>query len=108
MISIPGYKINKTIGRGGMATVYQATQESIGREVAIKVMSPALAADPSFSDRFVKEARMANLSHPHIVTVYDAGEIDGTNYIVMEYASGGNLDSLIKNGISVHLSLIHI
>lgn len=101
MISIPGYKITKTIGRGGMATVYLATQESIGRKVAIKIMSPALAADPSFSDRFVKEARMANLSHPNIVTVYDAGEIDGTNYIVMEYASGGNLDTLIKQGISV-------
>ena len=105
MISIPGYKITKTIGRGGMATVYLATQESIGREVAIKVMSPALAADPSFSDRFVKEARMANLSHPNIVTVYDAGEVDGTNFIVMEYASGGNLDSLIRQGISISRSL---
>jgi len=105
MISIPGYKITKTIGRGGMATVYQATQESIGRLVAIKVMSPALAADPSFSDRFVKEARMANLAHPNIVTVYDAGVVDDTNYIVMEYASGGNLDTLIKEGISISRSL---
>jgi len=101
MIEIPGYKITKTIGHGGMATVYLAIQESIGRKVAIKVMSPSLAADPSFSDRFVKEARMANLIHPHIVTVYDAGAVDGTNYIIMEYAGGGNLDTLIKQGISV-------
>ena len=105
MITIPGYKITKTIGRGGMATVYQATQESVGRLVAIKVMSPALAADPSFSDRFVKEARMANLAHPNIVTVYDAGAIDDVNYIVMEYASGGNLDTAIKQGISIYRTL---
>ena len=105
MIKIPGYKITKTIGRGGMATVYLATQESIGREVAIKIMSPALASDPSFSDRFVKEARMANLSHPNIVTVYDAGAVDGVNYIIMEYANGGNLDTAIKQGISIYRTL---
>ena len=99
-IQIPGYKIIKPLGYGGMATVYLAIQESIGREVAIKVMSPALASDPSFSERFVKEARMANLSHPHIITVYDAGVSSGQNYIVMELAAGGNLDTAIQHGLS--------
>ena len=99
-IEIPGYKIIKPIGSGGMATVYLALQESIDREVAIKAMSPALASDPSFSERFVKEARMATLSHPNIITVYDAGVSNGQNYIVMELATGGNLDTAIQNGLS--------
>ena len=99
-IQIPGYKIIKPLGYGGMATVYLAIQESVGREVAIKVMSPALASDPTFSERFVKEARMANLSHPNIITVYDAGVTNGQNYIVMELASGGNLDAAIDQGMS--------
>jgi len=101
MISIPGYKIIKAIGQGGMATVYLALQESVGRNVAIKVMSPSLSSDPSFSERFIKEARMASLIHPHIITVFDAGESDGQNYIVMEYADGGNLDTLIRQGITL-------
>ena len=99
-IHIPGYDIIRPIGHGGMATVYLANQQSIDRHVAIKVMSPALASDPSFSERFVKEARMANLSHPHIITVYDAGVADGQNYIIMELASGGNLDSAIHEGLT--------
>jgi len=101
MIKIPGYKTIKLIGQGGMASVYLAIQESVGRNVAIKVMSPALSSDPTFSERFVKEARMASLIHPHIVSVFDAGEIDGQNYIIMEYANGGNLDTAIKTGLSL-------
>ena len=101
MIEIPGYKTIKLIGQGGMASVYLAIQESVGRKVAIKVMSPALSSDPTFSERFVKEARMASLIHPHIVSVFDAGEIGGQNYIIMEYANGGNLDTAIKTGLDL-------
>jgi len=101
MISIPGYEILNVVGQGGMATVYQAIQKSTQRNVAIKVMSNHLAADPSFSERFLTEARMANLTHPHIVTVYDAGEADGQNYIVMQYAGNGNFEQHIKQGILI-------
>ena len=74
MIDIPGYVIKREIGAGGMATVHLATQTSLEREVALKVMSPALAADPTFSKRFLQEARMlASLAHPNIVAVYDVG-----------------------------------
>jgi len=101
MIEIPGYKILNPIGHGGMATVYLANQESVGRKVAIKVMAASLAADPNFHERFVKEARMGSLSHPNIIIVYDADIVNGQNYIVMEYVSGGNLDKLIKNHLSI-------
>jgi len=101
MIEIPGYKVIKLIGQGGMASVYLATQESVGRDVAVKVMSQSLSSDPTFSERFVKEARTGSLIHPHIISVFDAGEIDGQNYIIMEYANGGNLDTAIKQGLDL-------
>jgi len=99
MISIPGYTFIKQIGQGGMASVHLAVQESTQRQVAIKIMDASLAADQSYSDRFQKEARLSYLSHPHIITVYDSGQVDGFNYIVMEYATGGSLDKYIKQGI---------
>ena len=72
MIEIPGYKIEDELGRGGMATVYRALQESVERLVALKVMSPMLLVDTQFSDRFIREAKIAaNLYHPHIVAVHD-------------------------------------
>ena len=78
VIQIPGYFIQRTIGTGGMATVYLAVQASLEREVALKVMNPSLAADPNFSRRFLQEARtLASLSHPNIVAVYDVGATDG-------------------------------
>ena len=73
-IDIPGYVIRREVGVGGMASVYLALQTSLDREVALKIMSPALAADPTFSKRFLQEARMlASLAHPNIVQVYDVG-----------------------------------
>jgi serine/threonine protein kinase len=73
-IEIPGYLIRREVGSGGMASVYLALQTSLERDVALKVMSPALAADPTFSRRFLQEARMlASLAHPNIVQVYDVG-----------------------------------
>ncbi|MBN4080586.1 protein kinase, partial [Beggiatoa alba] len=87
-VNIPGYKIKKLLGRGGMAMVYLATQKSIGREVALKVLSPD-HADDTFSERFLREARIAShLSHPNIITVYDAGIHNGVHYMSMEYIKG--------------------
>jgi serine/threonine protein kinase len=99
MIDIPGYKIIKELGKGGMAVVYLALQEGLDREVALKVMSPALAADPSFGERFIREARIvAKLSHPQIVTVFDVGQHDNHSYIAMEYHNGGDLKDRIDAG----------
>ena len=75
-VDIPGYRILRSLGEGGMASVYLAVQESLDREVALKVMSSTLAANAEFTDRFLKEGRLtAKLSHPNIVTVYDIGQL---------------------------------
>lgn len=91
MIEIPGYKVLKQLGRGGMATVYLAIQESVDREVALKVMSPALMVDPNFGERFQREARIAaKLQHRHVVGVHDVGKYNDIHYIAMEYLPGGS------------------
>ena len=90
MIEIPGYRILRQLGRGGMATVYLALQESVQREVAVKVMSPTLLADPDFGERFLREARIAaRLHHRHVVGIHDVGRIGDYNYMAMEYLGGG-------------------
>jgi serine/threonine protein kinase len=99
-INIPGYNIVKTLGVGGQATVYLAIQQGFDREVALKVMSPALAADPTFGERFIREAKIvAKLRHPGIVTVYDVGEHDGFYYLAMEYLPEKDLRSRINEGM---------
>ncbi len=108
-IEIPGYKIIKTLGVGGQATVYLAIQEGFDREVALKVMSPALAADPSFGERFIREAKIvAKLRHPNIVTVYDVGEHDGFFYLAMEYMPGIELRKRVAANIKAKDALIII
>lgn len=93
-MEITGYKIVHTLGLGGMATVYLAIQESFEREVALKVMSPALSADPSFGERFIREARIVSrLVHPNIVTVFDVGVENGHHFLSMEYIPGQDLKS---------------
>jgi serine/threonine protein kinase/formylglycine-generating enzyme required for sulfatase activity len=101
VIDIPGYLIKREIGAGGMATVHLATQTSLEREVALKVMSPALAADPTFSKRFLQEARMlASLAHPNIVAVYDVGvTANQLHYFSMQYLPGGDLAGKVRRGI---------
>lgn len=95
-IQIPGYTILQELGKGGMATVYLAVQQSFGRQVALKVMAPHLAAESGFAARFDSEAKMvASLSHPHIVTVYDVGSYESYHYLAMEYHTGGDLSSRI-------------
>ncbi|MDD2320952.1 MAG: protein kinase, partial [Geobacteraceae bacterium] len=85
-MNIPGYQIERELGHGGMSTVYLAVQESLGRQVALKVMAPALAADRSFGERFLREARtVAQLTHQNILAVYDIGSIGHSYYLAMEY-----------------------
>ena len=90
MIEIRGYRLLRQLGRGGMATVYLAVQESVDREVALKVMSPALLVDPNFGERFLREAKIAaKLHHRHVVGIHDVGRSDDYHYIAMEYLGGG-------------------
>lgn len=90
------YQIRDEIGRGGMADVYLAVQPSIGRQVAIKVLSAHLLQDQTFVERFAREVQViARLQHPHILPVYDFGEENGLYYIVMAYMPGGTLSERI-------------
>ena len=94
LISVPGYTVHRLLGKGGMAAVYLATQNSLDRDVAIKVLlNPG---DEQFNQRFVSEARIiATLNHPRVITVYDVAQLDdGRHYIAMEYLSGGDLSRL--------------
>ncbi len=98
-MKIPGYRIEKEIGHGGMSTVYLAEQESLKRQVAIKVMSPALAADRTFGERFFAEGEtVAQFNHPHIVAVYDLGAEGHNYYLIGEYISGGDLRGRLEQG----------
>ncbi len=93
---IAGYTLDTLIGRGGMAEVYRAHGSKPGREVAVKILSPMLARDVLYRARFEREGRMlADLSHPHIVRIFDAGFQDGIGYIVMELLTGESLAELL-------------
>jgi serine/threonine-protein kinase len=92
-----GYKISGVVGRGGMSVVYAAEQVGLGRMVALKVLSPALAEDESFRERFAYESRVAaRLEHPNIIQIYDAGEAEGRLYIAMRHVDGPDLGSMIE------------
>jgi serine/threonine protein kinase len=100
MGKIPGYKIIRKIGSGGMADVYLATQTSFGRDVAIKILQPSTAGNKEFAARFIREAKIvARLSHPHIIPVYQAGKVDQYYFMSMDYLPGGDLAQWIKGGI---------
>jgi serine/threonine protein kinase len=89
---IPGYDIKRELGRGGMAVVYLAIQQSFGREVALKILPREQAEDADFAERFLREARIVSqLIHPNIVTVYDVGVHEGYRYLSMEYIHGLDL-----------------
>jgi eukaryotic-like serine/threonine-protein kinase len=91
------FRLEDQIGSGGMSTVYRAFDETLERWVAIKMMHVALSDDPLQLERFRREARaVARLSHPHVVTVIDAGEDDGRAYIVFEYVEGETLKARVK------------
>jgi serine/threonine protein kinase len=93
------YEILEELGSGGFATVYKARDPDLDRIVALKVLHPYWTQDPAFEARFRREARAAaNLRHPNIVIVYDAGEADGDLYIAMEYLPGHTLQELLGEG----------
>jgi serine/threonine-protein kinase len=90
------YKIVKKIGAGGMADVYLAEDQELGRQVAIKILNDRHAGDEQFVERFRREAQnAAGLNHPNIVSIYDRGEAEGTYYIAMEFLDGRSLKELI-------------
>src|SRR3954451_7625197 len=91
------YRLDEQIGRGGMGIVYRAMHEHLGRTVALKLLTPQLAADPDFRERFLRESRLAaSVDHPGIVTVYDAGDVGGTLYIAMRYIQGTDLAAVLQ------------
>jgi len=90
---IAGFRIEEKVGSGGMGDVYRATQLSIGREVALKVLPPATVANPVHLQRFLREIEVTGkLDHPHIVTVHDAGEDSGVYYLAMAFVDGKSVD----------------
>jgi serine/threonine-protein kinase PpkA len=108
-ISIPGFDIGNEIGEGAMATVYLATQRSLQRKVALKIMAASLAADPTFCERFLREGRtLARLSHPHTVTIHDIGNVGELYYMAMEYLPNGTLKEQIAIGLTPEQGLRYI
>jgi hypothetical protein len=99
-IEVTGYSIKRKIADGGMASVYLAVQESLQREVALKILAPG--NDDAFRQRFINEGRLlASLSHPNIITIYDIGITpDGHGYIAMEYLAGGDLAARVQQPMS--------
>ena len=102
------YRILRKLGTGGMANVYLAEDEVLGRRVAIKILNDRHAGDEQFVERFRREAKnAASLSHPNIVSIYDRGEAEGTYYIAMEYLDGRSLKELIvaRGPAPIHLAV---
>ncbi|MBF8778169.1 protein kinase [Pseudomonas fulva] len=105
-MQIPGFDIHSELGQGAMASVYLATQRSLERKVALKIMAASLAADPVFCERFLREGRtLARLSHPHIATIHDIGNVGELYYMAMEYLPAGTLRERIAEGLSPEQAL---
>lgn len=95
--TVAGYRLEKLLGRGGMSVVYLAEHIRLGRKVALKLLSPALSEDESFRERFERESRRAaEIDHPNIVPIYDAGDAEGQFFIAMRYVQGADLKTLLK------------
>jgi len=100
---IAGYRLEKQIGQGGMAVVFRARDERLQRQVALKILSPALATDEAFRRRFVRESRSAAaVDDPHIIPVFEAGDADGVLFIAMRYVPGGDAGGCdcLRGGLS--------
>ena len=94
--AVAGYRLEEQVGAGGMAVVFQARDERLGRRVALKILAPALAADPAFRRRFIAESRAAaKVDDPHIIPIYEAGEHDGALFIAMRLVRGGDLGAVL-------------
>lgn len=108
-MQIPGFDIDGEIGQGAMASVYLATQRSLQRKVALKVMAASLAADPTFCERFLREGRtLARLAHPHIATIHDIGNVGELYYMAMEYLPSGTLKERIAAGLTPEQGLVYV
>ncbi len=93
---VAGYRLEEQVGAGGMAVVFRAVDERLGRQVALKVLAPTLASDEEFRRRFIRESRAAAaVDDPHIVPVYEAGEAEGVLFIAMRYVAGGDVHALL-------------
>src|SRR5947199_3880675 len=94
------YRVTRRIAAGGMATVYACEDQTLGRLVAVKILAPHFAVDADAATRFQREARAAARvsDHPHVVTIYDIGEHEGTAFIVMEYLAGGTVADRLRSG----------
>jgi serine/threonine protein kinase/DNA-binding SARP family transcriptional activator len=94
-----GYRIERTLGRGGMSVVYLAEHDWLQRRVALKVLAPQLAEDERFRERFVRESRLAaSLDHPNVIPIYEAGASGGDLFIAMRYVEGTDLRTLLHEG----------
>jgi serine/threonine protein kinase len=95
---IAGYRLEEQIGQGGMAVVFRAVDQRLARRVALKVLSPALAADEAFRQRFIRESRAAAaVDDPHIIPIYEAGAAGGVLYIAMRFVPGGDVRRLLRH-----------
>jgi len=91
------YQINKKIGKGGMAVVYEATDLMLNRKVAVKVLRSEHVADKNFIKKFQQEAQaVARISHPNVVSIFDIGQDEDYYYLVMEFLEGENLKDIIR------------
>jgi serine/threonine-protein kinase len=93
------YHVEALLGRGGMSEVYRASNPRLGNTIALKLLTPELAEDKSFRERFVRESRVAaSLNHPNVVPIFDAGEWEGQPYIAMRFVDGPDLKQLLARG----------
>jgi serine/threonine protein kinase len=94
------YRIEAVLGHGGMGVVYRATDNRLGRNVALKVLPPEYGEDQTFRARFLRESRVAaSIDHPGIIPIYEAGDADGQLYIAMRYVDGTDLAELLQSGV---------
>ncbi|HBP19369.1 MAG TPA: hypothetical protein DEA08_16465, partial [Planctomycetes bacterium] len=94
---VPGFRLGRELGRGAMGVVYEATQKSLDRKVALKVVNPNLSANADYVKRFKREAlTLAKLNHPNITQVYDFGDVDGRIFLALEFVEGVDVAEMIK------------
>jgi serine/threonine protein kinase len=94
---IAGYRLEEQIGEGGMAVVFRARDERLQRQVALKILSPALVEDEEFRRRFIRESQSAAaVDDPHIIPVFEAGDANGVLFIAMRYVPGGDVGTLVR------------
>lgn len=108
-MEIPGYTVVRELSKGGMATVYLAVQDRLNRQVALKVIEPALEDDENFAERFIKEGRISiQLKHPNIIALYDFNSHGHYYYFSMEFLPGGTLAEQIETGLTTEHALVII